>query len=388
MNMSSFLIVRKEQSTVLVSEKNQLFMKQTDETQVRLTVGDSSYGIIHDKNKIYAYVEIKKVSNAYVLKNLDNHSYFYSDPVISHDRTSHFFSGGVQPPEWEMFNLKATATQHDDYISYFMDFLKDYKKDYKNNDEISVYWWRNNNYTNLGDELNPHIISYLTKKKVKRVSPIDSEMIGVGSILGWFPQRKEVYHVWGTGTMLPRGIPNAEHYDISLLRGPLTQSLFQKEQKIPYGDPGLLASLIWPKSKEKKYDWGIILHHHYEDKSWVEQLLKNTPNSILISAKHDDLTELMEMISSCKYIASTSLYGLIIADSYCIPNFWLWDSRIHSGNQWKFFDYFAGINRLVTNNLDPENIQSLSSINLKVAKFQHFNQIEKIQSKIIKSFPL
>ena len=129
-------------------------------------------------------------------------------------------------------------------------------------------------------------------------------------------------------------------------------------------------------------------HGGQEKKQWVQDLIKNTPNIILISAKNEDFLELMSQISSCRKIASTSLHGLIAADSYRIPNVWLWDKNLHKGGQWKFFDYFSGINRFYVDNVDPNAINSLSLINLDQINFRHFDSIDSVQKRIIDTFPL
>src|SRR5690606_2333588 len=148
------------------------------------------------------------------------------------------------------------------------------------------------------------------------------------------------YPVWGTGTLTPCQLLSDNQYDVHLLRGPLTESLFDNKLNVVYGDPGLLSSTIWPEVKEKKFDWGIIVHFSQENQHWVKNIHKNTPNSILISVKNNDMNHLMSTISACRNIASTSLRGLVVAHSYCIPNYWLWDNNLHKGGQWKFFDYF------------------------------------------------
>src|SRR5690606_18631551 len=157
---------------------------------------------------------------------------------------------------------------------------------------------------------------------------------------------------------------------------------------VVYGDPGLLSSTIWPEVKEKKFDWGIIVHFSQENQHWVKNILKNTPNSILISVKNNDMNNLMSTISACRNIASTSLHGLVVADSYCIPNYWLWDNNLHKGGQWKFFDYFAGIKRKNIDNIDPKTISSLSSLNQATSEFKYFDNIYDIQQRILKTFPL
>lgn len=380
MKTTSYKIIREKENTSLTVEYSNLFMKRRSKDYLYLTTNDESYGIIHDKEYIYSFVEIYKNELSYSFKDMDNQLYFCSKPLSGGSDKSVFHADRVLAREWESFELEPIILENN---TVFIKALEDQK----NKDEINLYWWRGNNFVNFGDELNLYIVSYLTNKRVKRVEKKETDLVGIGSILNWFPNRKEQYEVWGSGTLAPTEIDD-KSYNISLLRGPLTKSLLDKETHIPYGDPGILSSILWPNVSEKKYDWGLIVHHTQVKKPWVKKLIDNTPNSILISVKNGNITNLMSKLSSCKNIASTSLHGLIVADSYCIPNIWLWDNNIHKGGQWKFFDYFSGINRMYVDNVNPEKILSLVEVKLQQANFKHFNKIESIQNRVIKSFPL
>lgn len=56
-----------------------------------------------------------------------------------------------------------------------------------------------------------------------------------------------------------------------------------------------------------------------------------------------DLAKPLQALSSCQFIVSSSLHGLIIADAYGIPSvFW---NELGEENEWKFLDYFEGVGR-------------------------------------------
>ncbi|MGO2232343.1 hypothetical protein [Psychrobacter sp.] len=380
MKTTSYTILREKESTSLTVENSELLMKRMVKNYVYLTTNDDSYGVIHDKERIYAFVEIHRNDLSYSFKDMDTQLYFCSQPLSGGSDKSLFRADRVLAREWESFELKPIVVENDTV------FTKALEKQ-KNKEEINLYWWRGDSFVNFGDELNLYIVSHLTNKRVKRVTRKETDLVGIGSILNWFPKRTEQYEVWGSGTLAPTEI-DEKNYNISLLRGPLTKSLLDKEIHVPYGDPGILSSILWPSVAEKKYDWGLVVHHSQVKKLWVKKLMNNTPNSILISVKNGNMTDLMSKLSSCRNIASTSLHGLIVADSYCIPNIWLWDNNIHKGGQWKFFDYFAGINRMYVDNVNPQKIASLAEVKLQEASFKYFNQIENIQNRIIHSFPL
>lgn len=62
---------------------------------------------------------------------------------------------------------------------------------------------------------------------------------------------------------------------------------------------------------------------------------------------------------SCKKIVSSSLHGLIVSDSYKIPNRWVSFSDQIAGGTFKFLDYFSSVNREET---VPISIQSISDL--------------------------
>lgn len=383
MQISSYIISREKSNTSLSVEDDNMFMTRVDKNNVYLTTEDNSCGVIHDDENIYSFVEIEANNrNSYTFKDIENQLYYSSKPLSDGSDKSLFSAVRVVAREWENFELKPITIENNTVL------IKALEEE-KNKDELKLFWCRNDRFINFGDELNLYIVSYLTNKRVKRTDKkVETGLVGIGSILNWFPERNDPYEVWGTGTLAPAKKIDNRSYSASLLRGPLTKSLFDKDFNIPYGDPGILSSILWPKVTPKKYDWGLVVHHTQVGRPWVKKLINNTPNSILISVKNEDMSDLMSKISSCKNIASSSLHGLVVADSYCIPSIWLWQANIHNGGQWKFFDYFSGVNRTNIDNVNPAKIASLLEVKLENSRFKHFNQIENIQNRVIQAFPL
>lgn len=351
---------------------------------INIAVFNESIGFLYTKDRIILQVFVEKQQHGYALKS--GESYFSSRPLDTNQDKSTFLDNRKSVKAWEIFDLDNTK----DSINEVMIQKLLYFNSKCAQDILNVFWYRNSKFLNFGDELNPYIISFLSKKQVNRVRTIDSELVGIGSILDWFPTRETPYKVWGSGTLSPSNILSDDMYQVSLLRGPLTASLFNSFGHYNFGDPGLLSSDIWIDNNEKKYDWGLIAHINQFHEPWVKSLLENTPNSIFIDVTHENMDELMKQISSCKRIASASLHGLVVADSFNIPNMWLWGGNIHRGGQWKFFDYFAGINRKNVDNVNPATLSSLNTLNSKLDKsdFKYFDRIESIKSRIKSSFPL
>ena len=261
--------------------------------------------------------------------------------------------------------------------------------------EIKLFWWRGGDFINFGDEMNPHIVNYVTGKKIIKSEAYNSELFAIGSVLHRTQENKsrilkkitsEKFFVWGTGTLEPINLKAENILDVSLLRGPLTASLFKNSSKvINYGDPGLLSSEVWKVNNNKSYKWGLIVHHSQYHKDWIKKFI-NQGNILFIDIKDPDLKNIMFKINQCNFIASSSLHGLIVADSYNIPNFWLWDENLHRGAEWKFMDYFLSVKRDLYTKYNPNLLNSLDDINLE-EDFQYLKDIEKVKRIIFDSFP-
>jgi pyruvyltransferase len=53
----------------------------------------------------------------------------------------------------------------------------------------------------------------------------------------------------------------------------------------------------------------------------------------------------IDQILQCEKIVSSSLHGLILADAYRVPAYWLQVGERQSGDQFKYEDYFGSVQR-------------------------------------------
>jgi pyruvyltransferase len=262
--------------------------------------------------------------------------------------------------------------------------------------EIKLYWWRGvaRNTVNLGDEINKHVVEYASGRAVRRAKVRMAEMLAIGSVLH-FPQSQNVfaertlpYLVWGSGSMSAVDIEMREKFVFSAVRGPLTHSLTGYCGGLAYGDPGILSSVIWPAEAGKKHAWGIIPHHSQLGSAWVARTLAATPGAVLIDVTDPDIAATMATIAACNCIAASSLHGLIIADSYQIPNVWLWDGPLHKGGTWKFLDYFAGVQRRLSDFIPTSDATNLNALPWEKMSFNHFAHIDNTAERLLHAFPL
>jgi pyruvyltransferase len=238
--------------------------------------------------------------------------------------------------------------------------------------KINAFWFSSHvtsGSDNWGDAINPWLIKKMSGCDVVKDKK-GSRLFAIGSVLGHGVKNGDV--IWGTGTLNSRLIEPGLNLDIKAVRGPLTRDLLIKSgYKCPdvYGDPAMLVKDFYNPEVEITHDFGIIPHMSEREEPAVLSLLKNyNVKFIDIGLGH---TEFIDSLKSVRYIMSSSLHGLIMADAYDIPN-----TKIDlpgpqwKGSNWKFADYFASVGRpfhfghMFTDGMDPNFI----------LKNSHFNQ--------------
>lgn len=265
----------------------------------------------------------------------------------------------------------------------------------------------------MGDELSKIIVEELFHLKVEREKPIFSDMFAIGSILGgmvfsnkapiWgaakavlgFFDRKPLY-IWGTGFITDQ-IEGPFFYKKNIhfnaVRGKLSH---QKVEKIlgksiapVYGDAGILASkLIEDKSNiNKKYKWGIIPHYVDKAHQCVKSLEDSLENSIVIDVMLPP-KEVIRKIAECDYILSSSMHGLIIADSLNVPNHHIVITDQVVGDNFKFRDYYSafGLEHKFTN-VSKEDCSIFSDDFMKENYKVTEAMVEKMKEDMEMAFP-
>lgn len=202
-------------------------------------------------------------------------------------------------------------------------------------------------FANLGDALSPVIVSALSGVPIahRDFESWKRRLASVGTIGHGF--KNGVVHFWGTGidplkNPIDRSLgyyqkPPKTKFHVHALRGRFSAQIFgSQEIHVPtvYGDPvWFLPSIIQPAS-EKRYELGVIVHlselTELTDAAGIkERLLRyKLPPSlsdnirIITTITQPNFTALeqkVQEITSCKRIVSTSLHGLVIAETYGIP---------------------------------------------------------------------
>lgn len=256
---------------------------------------------------------------------------------------------------------------------------------------------------NLGNAINPYIIEDILGRKVVWADEYNCETSGIGSGLRLFFRQphsmkmdKEVAkdlqpsQIWSAGflTTPADNVQPIKPLCISSVRGNLSKAILEKiygnQWDIKVGDAGLLASELVREKLSKKHTLGIIPHDRERDELKYQELHRKLKNSIIIDVRGNPL-EIVKTIAECECIVSSSLHGLVVADSFNIPNKWAKLTNNILGDGFKFHDYYSAFN-LKEHVLDLNIVDTIDIDRIK-AEYQVTNTIvNELKDKIMKSF--
>lgn len=232
-------------------------------------------------------------------------------------------------------------------------------------------------HTNWGDDLNWYLLRKLTDKKILFFDQVSLAMrlnlknyLVIGSTIDMLGRTSS--DVWGAGLIGNQTLRNRPHR-IHAVRGPLTRKALL-EQGIPcpeiYGDPAMLAPLVYHPKIEKKFKYGLIPHcsnvQEAQSLKFGNKPIGDREDVLLIDmSTYEKWTDIIDKVCSCENILSCSLHGLIIAEAYNIPNVWLEFGKPLIGGHFKFHDFFLSIKR------DRENPITIEANNISELEVNH-----------------
>lgn len=242
----------------------------------------------------------------------------------------------------------------------------------KNDDIIYLNGWCffNNNGKvmshNFGDDINFSFLTEITGKIHKKYNnEFKTNYLMIGSI---FIDKyiNDFTEVWGSG-MLRHKILYKKPNKVYAVRGPKTRDIcLQSNIDCPeiYGDPALLIPYYYYPYIMKKYKLGIIPHHSHINSDILNKFKDNENIKIINFTKYNDWKDIIKEIIECEFIVSESLHGLIISETYRIPNIWI-SLGNNIGQNLKYEDFFLSINKplydsyLVTSETTYEDLLKL-----------------------------
>lgn len=203
---------------------------------------------------------------------------------------------------------------------------------------VTAYWW--NARPNYGDTLTPLLLERFSDLNVIWAPTEFAEMIVVGSILEHLPEAWNGM-ILGAGKLKQFSEVDITKAKILALRGKLSAAKVKGDFAL--GDPGLLASELLDRPHVKKYDLCIV--PHWSDKVLADKFAhipaRDGLENIVVDPTADSLT-VIDQIAQSEKVVSSSLHGIIIADSFRIPRraerFPNMDHR-YEGGEFKYHDY-------------------------------------------------
>lgn len=249
--------------------------------------------------------------------------------------------------------------------------------DYVLNDHINLFYWRLSSHSeNLGDYLSKVVVSHFmpphqnsAKNKVT--------LYAIGSVLGF---RCQDATVWGSGILYKHTITQDRlrysTLDIRAVRGPKTRQLLLdvgKDCPEVYGDPAILMPLIFkPENIVKKHRVSVVLHYAHEN-----CLIPANLNCNLISIVTDDYESFITNIMESELVISSSLHGIILAETYGVPAILL---SANKQRLFKYEDWYHSTGRydiVIANSIEEAlTMQPMPLPNL-----------QKMQENLLKAFP-
>ena len=205
---------------------------------------------------------------------------------------------------------------------------------------IRLNWW--NSIPNLGDAISPLIVAHLSGRPVVHTGDRKrGKLVATGSILN---RARDGDVVWGSGAMDPAMRPRGTRILVTAVRGPRTAARLRGlgvECPEVYGDPGTLLPRLLPRPAEARPRFPLGLIPHHRDR---ELVTLDDPSVRLIDIMAPPAA-FVAALWECERIVSSSLHGIIFAESYGIPADWMELSDRVLGGGHKFGDYYEGTGR-------------------------------------------
>ena len=212
---------------------------------------------------------------------------------------------------------------------------------------LPVCYWKKKGNENFGDVISSKLVERIVGCEVATADTRESmkhlKLLAIGSIL-ILANHEDV--VWGTGMNGKRmdlALYNFSNLEVHAVRGPLTREFLITNFNINcpeiYGDPALLFPYLFPDFKKKsdpEYEY-VIIPHYTEEHMFPKDLY---PNVVYPTEPWEDV---ISKILNSKFVISSSLHGVVIAEAYGIPARYL---RVTDHEPiYKYNDYYLGTNR-------------------------------------------
>jgi hypothetical protein len=255
---------------------------------------------------------------------------------------------------------------------------------------LNLYWSTSlqDGRKNFGDWLSPVLCEALSGMKIVHARPNKCDLMALGSILA--KAKNHLWNrridIWGSGLIEDIGTFKSPHR-IHAVRGKNTAKAIRNQSVTVVGDPGLLCDMLLSGNvvRHKAHSVGLIPHYVDQNNPLVHEFLSRHPRSRMIDVFSDTL-DFIRQVAACEVVLSSSLHGLITADSLGVPNHWMCLSDKVQGANFKFYDYYSiyGFERVCPFLLRPESSEAGV---LALAEQYHRPGLSEIKKNLLHAFP-
>ena len=253
-------------------------------------------------------------------------------------------------------------------------------------DPLRMFYWQAGEgvagTANFGDELSPLLVALASGRAIERAELDQCELVALGSVLDLVLSAD--HHrpaIWGSG-FIKESPSTGAGLDIHAVRGRLTNERCGRVGAI--GDPALLARYLELGDAEPARI-GLLPHYVDVDNDFCDQFVNEVDDCLLIHPQQPPL-EVLAQIAACDVVFSSSLHGLICADSLGVPNAWIELSDKVVGNGYKFADYYSCFD-LSPSPIRPTAPGELESLIGDVIDAHDRPQLDRLCAGLLDAFP-
>ena len=234
-------------------------------------------------------------------------------------------------------------------LSRLADSILEYQNIYNNEDSLPVCWWFNPEPGNFGDWLSPYILSKLSGRNVRLVTPNmmskykQANIVSVGSI-GKFANDHSV--VIGSGVSRKNTVLNNNAKYLSI-RGPLTGEVLEacggKDPKV-YGDPAIIMPKLFECERTKNGRTAFV--RHFSHLGLNIKLADEMDELSILASSCLDIENFVSNLNKYDRVVTSAMHCYIICQSYGIPCAlvaWSGGAPIVAGDGMKYLDYALGV---------------------------------------------
>ncbi|MBQ5795317.1 MAG: glycosyltransferase, partial [Kiritimatiellae bacterium] len=175
--------------------------------------------------------------------------------------------------------------------------------------------------------------------------------------------------------------------------------LVEPEESVTLGDPGLLYADIVPGVKEtrKEFDVAVVPHHvdAEEFKAVVDWLSSAGLSVKFVDVSDSNPMQVVRDIAASRKVLSSSLHGIIVADSLGIPNlrvvadgFEEDEKRMLNESHLKFSDYYSAFGLERPKHIYLSELKNAPRRTVdRIVDFVPRDKVEKCKRELLDAFP-